>query len=216
MMENDASREDGCPYYWLNEWLCEYVDGTMDPSVRLVFEEYLDANPELADHVERLCRTRSMLCRCTDSGASSEDMRARLQERIREDAAEQASEDEEAFPIASSTRMTMAIASAMVVMLGVGMFVGATVFTPPAAQRLSATEGAATERTHEQRAPAQRALPRETPPRQRLADDRGSFQRAPYAAPPAGRTYTTTPASMYTIDDALRGTDLLRGVNATP
>jgi len=46
----------------LDEFLCEYVDGTMDPCVRQAFEEYLDANPTLADHARCLCNTRSMLC----------------------------------------------------------------------------------------------------------------------------------------------------------
>ena len=46
----------------LDEFLCEYVDGTMDPSVRAAFEEYLEANPRLAAHARCLCRTRSMLC----------------------------------------------------------------------------------------------------------------------------------------------------------
>ena len=45
----------------LDEYLCEYVDGTMDPTVRRAFEEFLGANPALAAHVERLQRTR-MLC----------------------------------------------------------------------------------------------------------------------------------------------------------
>lgn len=46
----------------LDEFLCEYVDGTMDPAVREAFEEFLDANPSLADHARCLCRTRNMLC----------------------------------------------------------------------------------------------------------------------------------------------------------
>ena len=46
----------------LDEFLCEYVDGTMDPSVRVAFEEYLEANPGLANHARCLCRTRNMLC----------------------------------------------------------------------------------------------------------------------------------------------------------
>lgn len=46
----------------LDEFLCEYVDGTMDPAVREAFEEFLGANPSLADHVRCLCRTRNMLC----------------------------------------------------------------------------------------------------------------------------------------------------------
>lgn len=46
-----------------DEFLCEYVDGTMDPVVREVFEEYLCANPDLKDHVECLRSTRMLLCR---------------------------------------------------------------------------------------------------------------------------------------------------------
>ena len=46
----------------LDDFLCEYVDGTMDPAVRNAFEEFLEANPSLAAHADCLCRTRSMLC----------------------------------------------------------------------------------------------------------------------------------------------------------
>lgn len=46
----------------LDEFLCEYVDGTMDAAVRKAFEEFLEANPSLAAHADCLCRTRSMLC----------------------------------------------------------------------------------------------------------------------------------------------------------
>ena len=56
--------DDDTPYAWLDEWLCEYVDGTMDPALEAVFEEYLRANPELNAHVERLKETRALLCAC--------------------------------------------------------------------------------------------------------------------------------------------------------
>ena len=46
----------------LDELLCEYVDGTMDPAVRAAFEEYLEVNPQLASHARCLCQTRTMLC----------------------------------------------------------------------------------------------------------------------------------------------------------
>lgn len=51
-------------YEWLDEWLCEYVDGTMDPSLEAVFEQYVEANPELKAHVKRLQETRELLCNC--------------------------------------------------------------------------------------------------------------------------------------------------------
>ncbi|PSQ85992.1 MAG: hypothetical protein BRD42_06715 [Bacteroidetes bacterium QS_3_64_15] len=57
--------DDGAPSYeWLDEWLCEYVDGAMDPSVEAVFKQYVEANPELKAHVERLRQTRDLLCGC--------------------------------------------------------------------------------------------------------------------------------------------------------
>ncbi len=46
----------------LDEWLCEYVDGTIDPVARRAFEEYMRANPALAQHVQRLFQARNLLC----------------------------------------------------------------------------------------------------------------------------------------------------------
>jgi len=76
--DQDASlpNDDG-----LDEYLCEYVDGTMDPAVRRAFEDFLRANPALAAHVERLQRTR-MLCsrqRCTHHAPSSLQHRLRME-----------------------------------------------------------------------------------------------------------------------------------------
>lgn len=63
----------------LDEFMCEYVDGTMDPAVRAAFEEYLQANPGLAAHVRCLCQTRSMLCSYGGRHAG-----ATLEEQIRQ------------------------------------------------------------------------------------------------------------------------------------
>ncbi|PSQ75835.1 MAG: hypothetical protein BRD33_03820 [Bacteroidetes bacterium QH_6_63_17] len=66
---------DGAPSYeWLDEWLCEYVDGTMDPSMEAVFEQYVEANPELKAHVERLRKTREILCGCDAPGSEPSDL----------------------------------------------------------------------------------------------------------------------------------------------
>lgn len=59
------------PYEWLDEWLCEYVDGTMDPSLETMFEQYVEANPKLKAHVERLCKTRELLAKSGASDPSS-------------------------------------------------------------------------------------------------------------------------------------------------
>jgi len=53
-------------YEWIDEWLCEHVDGTMDPSLEPVFEKYVEANPELKAHVERLRKTREVLVATAD------------------------------------------------------------------------------------------------------------------------------------------------------
>jgi hypothetical protein len=62
--------DGGARYEWLDEWLCEYVDGTMDPSLETVFEQYVEADPELKAHVQRLQQTRELLRGCDASDAS--------------------------------------------------------------------------------------------------------------------------------------------------
>lgn len=59
--------DEDVPYEWLDEWLCEYVDGTMDPSLQATFEQYVEANPKLKAHIERLRETRDLLAgNCPD------------------------------------------------------------------------------------------------------------------------------------------------------
>jgi len=62
--------------------LCEYVDGTMDPDVREVFEEYLEANPRMAYRAERLEQARHLLCqhRCQVDAPCA--VTARVQRRL--------------------------------------------------------------------------------------------------------------------------------------
>lgn len=50
----------------LDEFLVEYVDGTMDPVVREAFEEFLRVYPEVAEQVDCLATVRSQLCRLGD------------------------------------------------------------------------------------------------------------------------------------------------------
>jgi hypothetical protein len=66
----------------LDELLCEYVDGTMDPVVRDAFEEYLESNPDLAAHARCLCETRDMLCRYGKCRCASLGMQAQLRIRL--------------------------------------------------------------------------------------------------------------------------------------
>jgi len=63
----------------LDEYICDYVDGTMDPAVQGAFEEYLAANPQVADHIERLVRASDMLRNCADQcPCVAEDFQTRL------------------------------------------------------------------------------------------------------------------------------------------
>lgn len=58
-----ASGSENDKFADMDELLCEYVDGIMDPCVRRVFEEYMRSDREFAAHVDELQRTRAMLCR---------------------------------------------------------------------------------------------------------------------------------------------------------
>ncbi len=65
-----------------DELLCEYVDGTMDPVVREVFDEYLLANPDLRNHVECLRSTRMLLCHYGCRCRAPRDLHDRLRRQL--------------------------------------------------------------------------------------------------------------------------------------
>ena len=66
----------------LDEWLCEYVDGTIDPVVCKALEEYMQLNPELASHVQRLRETRHLLCQYGCSYQAPRGLQPRLRRRL--------------------------------------------------------------------------------------------------------------------------------------
>lgn len=66
----------------LDEMLCEYVDGTMEDGVRAAFEECLCADRELAERVDRLRCTRSLLCHYGGRQRLPEQLRRRVQRRL--------------------------------------------------------------------------------------------------------------------------------------
>lgn len=121
-----AGRDD-CPYPWLEELLCEYVDGNMDPAVANAFEEYLHANPDLAAYVEQLRSARSLLCRYGCRIQAPQGFRARVHQRV-------AREFLEAHAASSTPKATtrlstvVEVTSAMAVMLMLGMLVGTSLF----------------------------------------------------------------------------------------
>lgn len=66
----------------LDELMCEYVDGTMDPDVRVVFEEFLTANPEIAAKAGCLKKTRSLLCQYGCHVEAPKGLHTRLRSRL--------------------------------------------------------------------------------------------------------------------------------------
>ncbi len=71
----------------LDEFLVEYVDGTMDPVVREAFEEFLRVYPEVAEQVDCLASIRSQLCRLGDKCRchAPPGFQARLKEQLLEE-----------------------------------------------------------------------------------------------------------------------------------
>lgn len=69
----------------LDEFLCEYVDGTMEAAARASFEEYLAQNPDLAAHVRGLVLTRSLLCSQRACAHAPSTLQRRLQIEIARD-----------------------------------------------------------------------------------------------------------------------------------
>lgn len=110
----------------LDELLCEYVDGTMDPAVRDVFEEYLRANPELADHVARLHETRMLLCRYGCQCSAPRGLQSRLRRQLY---CEMMRTQEPLFTDAANRlRAAASVTSAVAVFATVCMLAGMTLF----------------------------------------------------------------------------------------
>jgi len=160
--DGEASGDGAPSYEWLDEWLCEYVDGTMDPSVEAVFEQYVEANPELKAHVERLQQTRELLCGCEDADASSTrtavEVRREVEEKLLNDSAPTL------FPERDTNRPVAALglASSIAVALVVGFLAGSMLVDPAT---LSSTPATAVER----QAPSSEGARVEAPARPRTA-----------------------------------------------
>ena len=110
----------------LDEWLCEYVDGTIDPVVCQALEEYMQHNPELASHVERLRETRHLLCQYGCSYQAPSGLQPRLRRRL---ATEIVQESE---PLLGSTTMhLMTLATVTSVVAIFLIFASSGDVTPP-------------------------------------------------------------------------------------
>lgn len=126
-----GSNKDGTPSYdWLDEWLCEYVDGTMDPSLEAVFEKYVEANPELRAHVKRLQQTRELLCGCDLPEEPSPETQADVCAEVENDLLHSSSES----GIAGNRRLAvLGFATSVVAALVIGFLAG-SMFVDPVRQ----------------------------------------------------------------------------------
>lgn len=109
-----------------DELLCEYVDGTMDPLIREVFEEYLRLNPEMKEHVECLRRTRKLLCHFGCRCRAPRD----LHERLRREISCELMRAKVPFHLVLSDRLRSfaTVTSTMAFLVLVAMIAGVTVF----------------------------------------------------------------------------------------
>lgn len=120
--------DDEPTYEWLDEWLCEYVDGTMDPSLEAVFEKYVEANPELKAHVERLKKTRELLCNCGRPPEPSAEVEAAIDRDVDGDAPPLP--PSEAETAQNQPLAALGLVSSVAAALVIGFLVGAMVVGP--------------------------------------------------------------------------------------
>jgi anti-sigma factor RsiW len=138
--EGDVPDDGDEPSYeWLDEWLCEYVDGTMDPSLEAVFEKYVEANPDLKAHIERLQETRELLCNCGAPRDAAPDVKAEVCREAECDLPEAPPGPERATaperPIAA-----FGLVSSVAAALIVGFLIGAMVVGPLPSEQHTGTE----------------------------------------------------------------------------
>ncbi len=98
----------------LDEWLCEYVDGTIDPVVCEALEEYMQHNEALASHVERLREARHLLCQYGCSYQAPSGLQPRLRRRL---ATEIVQEAQPFMGLSSTNLMTLATVTSVVAIL---------------------------------------------------------------------------------------------------
>ncbi len=119
----DCTGNGDCSSSWLDELLCEYVDGTMDRAVRAAFEECLHADPLLAEQVKQLRCTRTLLCRHGCQVPAPDALQARIRRRL---ASEMVHPQSPYFPEAASRLGAFVTAGSVVAAaVMIGLLVGA-------------------------------------------------------------------------------------------
>lgn len=122
-------RDSDEKYPWLSEFICEYVDDTMDPDARAMFEEYLQADSSLQHYVGSLRTTRRMLqhhgCRLHAPCSLQQQLRARIamEQELEVPTLEEAPSRDSSIPL-----LLMALIA--VSLLGTGAFLSGYSHTP--------------------------------------------------------------------------------------
>lgn len=112
--------------HWMDELLCEYVDGTMDRTVRTAFEECVEGDTRLARQVRYLRRIRRLLC--DHRLRTPIDLRACVRKRLSRH-----------LPFARPVRpphTSILVGTAVAIILAVGLVAGASRQVPTSMMRL--------------------------------------------------------------------------------
>ena len=141
----------------------------MDPALEAIFDQYVEANPDLKAHVERLRETREMLCECGRPKEMSCEDRERVCSRVQEKVCSKVESDllRSQAPLTAVLENSAAVVTGLsisTVALVLGVFVGSVLFGPSAAPPPTADAPERTQRTAplpSWQAPAARTL--ETP-----------------------------------------------------
>lgn len=143
--ELDCTKDGDDDLSDLDEYLTEYVDGTMDPAMQEAFEEYLEAHPELLDYVCCLNDVRCVLGELNCSCQAPAGVQARLRQTI---SCDMLNAEAQPAGLESARFRMLAVAAAAVVLVSVGAVVlynnAATVgaVTQPVAQAVDGQEQA--------------------------------------------------------------------------
>ena len=124
----------------MDEFLCEYVDGAMDPVVLEAFEEYLRANPSMAEHVQCLCQAKRFLSQQNSCPHATSQVQERLRSAIAREQLGQSS-----AMLGSKLGSVAWITSAAGMMMMLGMLFGTAVIryqAPPVAEAYVERESA--------------------------------------------------------------------------
>ncbi len=119
--------------FCMDEFLCEYVDDTMDCSVRVAFEECVECDSRLARQVRRLRGTRRLLCEYRSRIPAG--LRSRVRRRL-----------SRCLPFASPVRpphVSILVGTATAIALAAALAAGTSQYTHASLSRLHGSGSAA-------------------------------------------------------------------------